>query len=143
MSQPISKVLAALGGVFLILLGMVALWALRAGGSAGLGQLLTTGRISELQPALFQSAPLRTDHGGADRVYLLSTQSETVTGVAGRRSNNRPRRDLLHVDLWAIDANTATSSNTIAVSSMKVQSGKAWLTSRVMTSAPQARSMPQ
>lgn len=108
MTQPISKVLVALGVVFLVLLGMVGLWALRAGGSAGLGQLLTTGRISELQPALFQSAPLRTDHGGADRVYLLSTQSETVTGVAGRRSNNRPRRQLLHVDLWAIDANTAT-----------------------------------
>ena len=108
MSQPISKVLATLGVVLLILVGIAGLWVLRAGGFDGLGQLLTTGRISELQPALFQSAPLRTDHGGADRVYLLSTQSETVTGVAGRRSSNRPRRDLLHVDLWAIDADTAT-----------------------------------
>lgn len=108
MSQPISKVLAALGVVFLVLLGMVVLWVLRAGGLSELGQLLTNGAIHQLQPALFQSAAIRTDHGGADRVYLLSTQSETVLGIAGRRSNNRPRRDLLHVDLWAIDADTAT-----------------------------------
>lgn len=108
MSHPASKVLAALGLVFLILLGILALWVMRAGGSADLGRLLSTGEIRKLQPALFQSAPLRTDQGGADRVHLLSAQSETVTGLAGRRSNTRPRRDYLHVDLWAIDANTAT-----------------------------------
>ncbi|HEX7804184.1 MAG TPA: PA2928 family protein [Pseudoxanthomonas sp.] len=108
MSQPARKVLAALGVVLLILLGIAGLWVLQQGGGAGLRQVLTTGGFKQLQPALFQSAPLRTDQGGADRLYLLSTQSETITGAMSRRSANRVRRDLLHVDLWAIDARTAT-----------------------------------
>ena len=107
MTHPAGKTLAALGIAFLVMAGILALWAMRAGGLDGLGQLLTSGRISELQPALFQSAPLRSDHGGADRVYLLSTQCETVIGV-GSRSNSRPRREYLHIDLWAIDPATAT-----------------------------------
>ncbi|MGH8025863.1 MAG: PA2928 family protein, partial [Pseudoxanthomonas sp.] len=108
MSQPVTKVLAVLGVVLLVLVGIVGLWVLKEGGGAGLRQVLSSGGFSQLQPALFQSAPLRTDQGGADRVYLLSTQSETITGPMGRRSSNRVRRDLLHVDLWAIDARTGT-----------------------------------
>ncbi|KAF1708048.1 hypothetical protein CSC73_10505 [Pseudoxanthomonas sacheonensis] len=100
--------LAALGVVLVVLVGTAGLWVLQQGGSAGLRQVLTTGGFKQLQPALFQSAPLRTDQGGADRLYLLSTQSETITGAMGRRSNNRVRRELLHVDLWAIDPATAT-----------------------------------
>lgn len=107
MNSAAGKLLAALGVVLLVLLGMLGLWVLRAGGGADLKQLLTTGRIHQLQPALFQSAPLRTAQGGVDRVYLLGIQSETVAGMSGRRSNNRPRRELLHVDLWAIDAGNA------------------------------------
>ena len=90
MSSPAGKILSTLGVVLLVLLGILALWIIRAGGFSDLGQLLTTGAIHQLQPALFQSAPLRTDHGGADRVYLLSTQSETILGASGRRSSNRP-----------------------------------------------------
>lgn len=108
MSQTARKVLAALGVVLLILVGIAGLWVLQEGGAAGLRQVLTTGGFKQLQPALFQTAPLRTDQGGADRLYLLSTQSETITGSLGRRSANRVRRELLHVDLWAIDARTAT-----------------------------------
>ena len=108
MSPPMGKILAGLGVVLLVLLGMLGLWALRAGSGSDLRQLFATGEIRQLQPALFQSAPLRTDQGGTDRIYLIGSQSETVLGVAGRRSNNRPRRQLLHVDLWAVDAATAT-----------------------------------
>src|SRR5688500_17507674 len=104
MGQAVGKISAVLGLVLLVLLGMAGLWVLREGGGEDLRQLLATGAIRELQPALFQAAPLRTDQGGADRVYLLSTQSETVTQIASGRSNNRVRRDLLHVDLWAVDA---------------------------------------
>lgn len=109
MSHPAGRILATLGVVLLVLVGMLLLWAVRAGGLAGLGQLFTTGAIHQLQPALFQSAPLRTGKGGADRVYLLSSQSESVIGMGSyRRGGNRPRRDYLHVDLWAIDASNAT-----------------------------------
>lgn len=108
MSQPFRKTLAALGVLLLVLLGIAGLWVVQQGGGAGLRQVLATGGFKQLQPALFQSAPLRTDQGGADRVYLLSTQSETITGAMGRRSANRVRRELLHVDLWAIDARNAT-----------------------------------
>lgn len=109
MNQAAGKVLMALGVMLLVLLSIIGLWVLRAGDGAELQQLLTTGEIRELQPALFQTAPLRTAQGGADRVYLLGTQSETITRFARRRSlNTLPRRDLLHVDLWAIDANTAS-----------------------------------
>src|SRR5690606_4911549 len=61
----------------------------------------------ELEPALFQAAQLRTDAGGADRIYLLSTQSESVLRVS-RRPNVLSREEFLHVDLWAVDAQTAT-----------------------------------
>lgn len=108
MGQAVGKISAVLGLVLLVLLGMAGLWVLREGGDADLRQLLATGAIHELQPALFQTPPLRTAQGGADRVYLLSTQSETVTQIASGRSHNRMRRHLLHVDLWAVDAGTGT-----------------------------------
>ena len=85
---------------------MIGVWTLREGGGAGLRSLLATGGIRELQPALFQTAPLHTNQSGVDRVYLLSTQSETVTQISSGRSNSRYRRHLLHVDLWAVDAGT-------------------------------------
>ncbi len=110
MNTAAGKVLATLGVLLVVLLGVVGLWVLRAGGGVGLQQLFTTGQIRQLQPALFQTAPLRTDQGGTDCIYVLGTQSETILGVTGRRTNNRLRRDLLHVDLWAIDASTATLS---------------------------------
>ena len=105
----LGKAFASLALFLLLLLGVAGLWTLREGGRDDLHQLLTTGEVRELQPALFQSAPLRTDQGGADRVYLLSVQSETITQLSfGRRTSSRPRRDLLHVDLWAIDASNGT-----------------------------------
>lgn len=85
-----------------VLVGWVAVY----GGSSGLLQsLLRFGEHRDLQPALFQTAPLRTAQGGADRVYLLSTQSETVIRLS-RRGASHLRRDYLYVDLWAIDAAT-------------------------------------
>ena len=105
----IGRAFASLGLFLLLLVGVAGLWTLREGGREDVHQLLTTGEIRELQPALFPSAPLRTGQGGADRVYLLGVQSETVTQFSfGRRTSSRPRRDLLHVDLWAIDAGTGT-----------------------------------
>jgi len=105
----LGKAFASLALFLLLLLGVAGLWALREGGSDDLHQLFTTGEIHQLQPALFQSAPLRTDQGGADRVYLLGIQSETITQPSlGRRASSRPRRDLLHVDLWAIDASNGS-----------------------------------
>ena len=66
------------------------------GGSGGRG----------LQLALFQTAPLRTAQGGTDRIYAMSTQSQTVY-FGTRRGSTQVRREYLHVDLWAIDAATA------------------------------------
>ncbi|RZA24845.1 MAG: hypothetical protein EOP92_43770, partial [Lysobacteraceae bacterium] len=109
MTHAAGRILATFGVVLLVLVGMVVLWALRAGGLDGLDQLFATGAVHQLQPALFQSAPLRTGKGGADRVYLLGLQSETITRFGSiRRGGNRPREELLHVDLWAIDARNAT-----------------------------------
>lgn len=59
----------------------------------------------ELQPALFQSAPLRAVRVQADRVYLMSTQSETVITRFGG-SITPVRNDYLYIELWAIDAAT-------------------------------------
>lgn len=60
-----------------------------------------------LQPALFQAAPLRTAQGGVDLAYFVSTQSQTVY-LQGRSSGAAMRQDYLHVDLWAIQASTAS-----------------------------------
>lgn len=60
-----------------------------------------------LQPALFQTAPLRTTQNGVDRVYVVSTQHQTLR-FRGGRSISEVRTDYLHIDLWAINAATAT-----------------------------------
>ena len=99
----VAHVLAAFGLLFLALLLVAGTGAWRAGREAGVGTLFTTGEIHELEPALFQSAPLRTAQGGADRIYLLSIQAEAITRLIGRRGLRPSRTDLLHVDLWAID----------------------------------------
>ena len=66
-------------------------------------QLMHESQRRELQPALFQGAPLRSRNGGRDRVYLIGTQSEKVLTFS-RRSPHLTRRHYLHVDLWAVDA---------------------------------------
>lgn len=59
-----------------------------------------------VQPADLRDAPLRL----GDTVYLLTTQTERIVplriGVRGRLGTPR---EMLHVDLWAIDAATATA----------------------------------
>ncbi len=108
MNPALGRLLAGVGVIALVVLGSLGLLLLREGDDAELRELLTTGEVRELQPALFQSAPLRTAQGGADRVYLVSSQSETITRIADRRSRRPSRRELLHFDLWAIDPTTAT-----------------------------------
>ncbi|MEO7013226.1 MAG: PA2928 family protein [Dokdonella sp.] len=61
---------------------------------------------NRLQAALFQTAPVRTDHGGVDRIYFITTQSETIVLIA-RRGGTDMLTNYLHVDLWAVDAITA------------------------------------
>ena len=101
---PGSARLVVVGIALLLVLGVGIALIARSGRGGALGQLLTSGEVHRLQPALFQSAPLRTARGGPDRVYLLSTQSESVTGIGRRGGLNRPHRDYLHLDLWAVDA---------------------------------------
>jgi hypothetical protein len=93
-------------GIALPLAGIVGWIAMQGDPAAPLQGLLALGERRELQPALFQTPPLRTAQGGADRAYLLSTQSETVIRVS-RRGLSQLRREYLHIDLWAIDAATA------------------------------------
>ncbi len=102
----VARVLAGFGLLLLAMLLVAGTWAWRAGREAGVGKLFTTGEIHELEPGLFPSAPLRTAQGGADRVYLLSIQAESITRLLGRRGIRPSRTDLLHVDLWAIDGTT-------------------------------------
>jgi hypothetical protein len=60
-----------------------------------------------LEPAERRGAPLRTAQSG-DRVYLLTTQAERIVPLwIGRRGGSRRIRDMLHVDVWALDATTA------------------------------------
>lgn len=97
-----ARVLAGLGLATLAVavVALVAVW--RLGGGPVVREFLLTGEVREMEPAQFQSAPLRTAQGGRDLVYLLSTQSETVTSRSRRGSGSR-RREYLHVDLWAVD----------------------------------------
>ena len=90
------------------LFGAVALIGLLLSGDAGnpLSTLFGAGNRG-LHAALFQTAPLRTAQGGVDRVYFISTQSQTWV-FRGARSISESRADYLHVDLWAIDAATDT-----------------------------------
>src|SRR5262245_51469118 len=62
------------------------------------------GEARTLWPAEQRGAPLR----GGDRVYLLTTQQERIVPLYLRRSRVGRIRNLLHVDLWAFDAATAT-----------------------------------
>lgn len=95
-------------GLSFVALGGIA-WVLIASGLAGpLLRLLSGREMRDFRPALFQSAPLRTSRGGSDRIYLVSTQSETQTQLSGRMRISDIRRNLLHVDLWAIDATSTT-----------------------------------
>lgn len=94
---PLASVLALLGAALM----------LHGGSRKMVLDLLFEGAHRELEPALFQTAPLRTAVGGKDQVYLVSTQSEAVISFT-RRPSRRVRRDYLHVDLWAIDATRAT-----------------------------------
>ncbi|MEO8460863.1 MAG: PA2928 family protein [Dokdonella sp.] len=82
-------------------------WLLLRQGSGNPLQSLFGLSNDGLQAALFQTAPLRTAQGGTDRIYLLSTQSQTLIFRSGR-SITDVRTDYLHIDLWAIDATTAT-----------------------------------
>jgi len=60
------------------------------------------GERRTVEPAALRGAPLRTAQGGADRVYLLTTQSEHIVPLwLGLRRGARQPRHLLHVDLWA------------------------------------------
>lgn len=60
-----------------------------------------------LEPAERRGAPLRAAQSGADRIYFLTTQSERIIPLRlGRRGGARRIRDLLHVDLWALDSAT-------------------------------------
>lgn len=61
-----------------------------------------------LGPANVRDPVLRTQQGAADRVYLLTTQSEQIIPIGPRfRGTSVSRRLMLHVDLWALDAATA------------------------------------
>ncbi len=103
------------GRAGLLLVAGIAAALLLAGAWLGIqghtGQLLQAvvnpGGERGLQPALFQGAPLRTAQGGVDRAYLLGTQSQTVY-LPARRGGTRLRTDYLHVDLWTVDATSAT-----------------------------------
>jgi hypothetical protein len=93
-------------GISVPLAGIVGWITMQGDPAAPLQGLLALGERRELQPALFQTPPLRTAQGGMDRAYLLSTQSETVIRFS-RRGLSQLRREYLHIDLWAIDAATA------------------------------------
>ncbi|MEO6029288.1 MAG: hypothetical protein ABIR79_20690, partial [Candidatus Binatia bacterium] len=59
-----------------------------------------------LEPADRRGRALR---GPGDRVYLLTTQSERIVPLRWtRRSGMRLARQMLHLDLWAFDATSAT-----------------------------------
>ena len=51
-----------------------------------------------LQPAEQRGAPLRTAQGGADRVYLLTTQSERIVPLRLGRVSSMQARTYLHVN---------------------------------------------
>ncbi len=95
-------------GLALSLLGLAALTIVQLGGGARLREALLTGQIRDLEPARVQGPLLRTAQGGADRVYVLTLQSESVLEAKLRSGGHDRRRHLLHVDLRALDPATAT-----------------------------------
>lgn len=96
--HPVRIVLAAL------LLGFAALMIQQFGEGSHIGEVLLTGGIRELEPAEFRSPPLRSARGGADRIYLLGLQSESIVRIRLRGTTDERRLRMLHVDLWAIGA---------------------------------------
>lgn len=95
-------------GAALALLGMAALSVVELGHWPRLREVLLTGEIHDLEPARIQGPLMRTAQGGADRVYLLSLQSDTVIEAKLRSGGHDRMRHLLHVDLRALDPASAT-----------------------------------
>ncbi len=93
-------------GLGLLLLGFAVFVIQQFGGAPLLREAITTGQIRELKPARLQGPLLRTARGGADRIYLLTTQSETIVRIKRRATESGNSRQMLHVDLWAIDPAT-------------------------------------
>ncbi len=91
--------------LLIVAIGLAVLFVVRGG--RVVSTLLGLDANHGLQPALFQTAPLRTTQNGVDRVYVVSTQQQTLR-FRGGRSISEARTDYLHIDLWAINAATAT-----------------------------------
>lgn len=94
--------LAALTALVLVCVGYL-LVALGPHFAALDWQAVTRGYARILQPAEPRGAMLRTAQGGADRVYLLTTQSERIVPLRFGTGTPMEPYDQLHVDLWAFD----------------------------------------
>lgn len=90
----------------ILLLAFAALMVSNFGDRGELWSVLRRGEIRELYEAKLHGPPLRTAQGGADRIYLLTTQDESVVKVSLRGNRDRSARRMMHVDLWAIDPAT-------------------------------------
>jgi hypothetical protein len=90
----------------ILLLGFGALMISNFGDRGELWSALRRGEIRELSEAKLHGPPLRTSQGGADRIYLLTTQDETIAKVSLRGNRDNSTRRMMHVDLWAIDPAT-------------------------------------
>jgi hypothetical protein len=91
----------------LIVIGVIWL-GLDLGGRTGIDfEALRRGHTRRLEPMQVSGAPLRTAQGGVDRIYVLGTQAETQIPLRPRRGFSQNFKRLLHVDLWAIDADGA------------------------------------
>ncbi len=53
---------------------------------------------------------MSTAQGGADRVYVLTTQAQRIVPIRLGRVSRLKARQMLHVDLWAFDPTTAQGS---------------------------------
>lgn len=107
--QPLSMVWRLVALVLVLPVVAVGGWLVYrsdAGIGTGLAEL-ARGESRRLSPMAPAGPPLRTDQGGADLVYVLATQSERIVPLRLRKVTPRPPRQLLHVDLWAVDAVTA------------------------------------
>ncbi|MEO6365797.1 MAG: hypothetical protein ABIO38_07115, partial [Luteimonas sp.] len=107
--QPLSVVWRLLALVLVLPVLAIGGWLLYrsdAGIGTGLAEL-ASGESRTLWPMAPAGEPLRTDQGGTDRVYILATQAERIVPLRLRNVTPRPPRQMLHVDLWAVDAVTA------------------------------------
>lgn len=68
---------------------------------------LLRGYHRTLWPAEVRGPVLRSQRGGADRVYVLTTQQERIVPLRFGRIGQMNARQMLHVDLWAFDPKTA------------------------------------